>query len=311
MKTIKCAVIGVGYLGKFHAEKYAQLDAADLVSVVDSDTACAEKVAAELGCNAYTDIHDLPSDVEAVSIVTPTKTHYNVAKHFLEKGVHTLIEKPITSSVAEAEELIQLAQQHNAIIQVGHLERFNPAVTALSGVLKQPKFIESHRIAPFTLRGADVNVVLDLMIHDIDLISFLVQSKVKNIAATGTPVLSNEIDIANARIEFENGAIANVTASRAGMKKERMMRIFQEDAYLSVNLQSKSCSIYRKGDGEMFPGIPDIKMENMEYPQGDAIKDEISAFLEAINNGTDSLVPGEAGKQALEIAARITQAVGA
>jgi predicted dehydrogenase len=311
MKKCKCAVIGVGYLGKFHAEKYAALANVELVAVVDSNLVRAEEIAQALNCVAYKDYASLIGKVDAVSIVTPTKTHYQVAKFFLENGVHTLIEKPITSTVAEADELIELAKQHQVLIQVGHLERFNPAVIALHNVLKQPKFIESHRIAPFTLRGADVNVVLDLMIHDIDLLTHLVGSEVKSVLATGAPVLSNEIDIANARIEFANGAVANVTASRAGMKKERMMRIFQEDAYLSVNLQDKSCSIYRKGEGEMFPGIPDIKMESLEFPQGDAIKEEISAFVDSILHNKPSVVPGEDGKKALAIAAKITAAVGA
>ena len=310
MKQSNIAVIGVGYLGKFHAEKYASLPNVNLVAVVDFDLARAKVVAAELGCEAFTDIHDLVGKVDAVSIVTTTKSHFEVAKFCLQHGINTLIEKPITSTVAEAEELIRLAHEHKLIIQVGHLERFNPAITALHTILKQPKFIESHRIAPFTLRGADVNVVLDLMIHDIDLISFLVKSKIKSIAANGVPVLSNEIDIANARIEFENGAVANVTASRAGTKKERMMRIFQDDAYLSVNLQDKSCSIYRKGTGEMFPGIPDIKMESLSFPESDAIKDEIKAFIKALNEKSTPLVTGEDGMQALAIAEQITAAVG-
>lgn len=310
MKHCKCAVIGTGYLGNFHAQKYTALDNATLVAVVDTNLARAQEIGAKLNCDALSDYRELVGQVDAVSIVTPTKSHFEVAKFCLQNGINTLIEKPITSTVAEADELIQIAHDNNVIIQVGHLERFNPAITSLQGILKQPKFIESHRIAPFTLRGADVNVVLDLMIHDIDLISYLVKSKIKSILANGVSVLSNEIDIANARIEFENGAVANVTASRAGMKKERMMRIFQEDAYMSVNLQSKSCSVYRKGKGEMFPGIPDVKIENLEISDSDAIKDEIEAFIKAINEQSTPLVTGEDGKQALAIAEQITAAVG-
>ena len=309
MKKCRCAVIGVGYLGKFHAQKYAELADAELVAVVDNNVEQANEVAQSLDCRALTDYKELVGQVDAVSIVTPTKTHYQVAQYFLEHGIHTLIEKPITSDVQQAQELIDLAVTNGVLIQVGHLERFNSAITSLHDILKTPKFIESHRIAPFTLRGADVNVVLDLMIHDIDLIQYLVQSEIKSIAANGAPVLSSEIDIANARIEFENGAVANVTASRAGTKQERMMRIFQDDAYISVNLQDKTCSIYRKGQGEMFPGIPDIKMETLEFPQGDAIKAEIAAFLDSILNNKPSLVPGEAGKSALEIARQITEKV--
>lgn len=306
MNKLRCAVIGVGYLGKFHAEKYASLDQAELVAIVEPNEARRTEIASLLKCEGLADYRDLVGKVDAVSIVTPTKMHYDVAKFFLENGIHCLIEKPITATVSEAEALIQLAAKHNAKIQVGHLERFNPAIVGLADILSTPRFIESHRIAPFTPRGADVNVVLDLMIHDIDLIHFLVKSPIVSIAANGAPVLSNDIDIANARIEFANGAVANVTASRAGTKQERMMRIFQEDAYLSLNLQNKTCSIYRKGQGEMFPGIPDIKMENLEFPKGDAIKDEIIAFIDAIQHNTPTLVSGEDGKKALEIAEEIT-----
>jgi predicted dehydrogenase len=309
MKKSRCAVIGVGYLGKFHAQKYAELAEVELVAVVDNNLAQAEEVAKSLNCQAFTDYRELVGKVDAVSIVTPTKTHFTVAKFCLENGINTLIEKPITSDVAEAQELIDLAASKNLLIQVGHLERFNSAVVALNDILTTPKFIESHRIAPFTLRGADVNVVLDLMIHDIDLIQFLVKSKIKSIAANGATVLSSEIDIANARIEFENGAVANVTASRAGTKQERMMRIFQDDTYISVNLQDKTCSVYRKGQGEIFPGIPDIKMETLEFPLGDAIIAEIAAFIDSIINNKPTLVPGEAGKIALEIASQITDKV--
>lgn len=310
MKTCKCAVIGVGYLGKFHAEKYSKIANAELVAVVDVNQTHAQQIADEYHCEAITDYQQLVGKVDAVSIVTPTQTHFAVAQFCLQNNIHTLIEKPITTTVEQAQQLIDLSAKNNLVLQVGHLERFNPAITALQGVLKQPKFIESNRIAPFTLRGADVNVVLDLMIHDIDLISHLVGAPIKSIAANGTPILSNEIDIANARIEFANGAVANVTASRAGMKKERMMRIFQEDAYLSVNLQSKNCSIYRKGTGEMFPGIPDIKMESLELQDSDAILAEITAFIDSIINGKPIAVTGEDGKQALAIAEQITKAVG-
>ena len=308
-KRIRCAVIGVGHLGKFHAEKYAQLADAQLVAVVDNDLARAEQLASQFNCQALTDYEELIGQVDAVSIATPTQTHFEIAKFFLSHGIHSLIEKPITTTVAEAEELIQIAKQHDCLIQVGHLERFNSAVVALEPILTSPRFIESHRIAPFTPRGADVNVVLDLMIHDIDLIRYMVNSPIRSIAANGTPILTNEIDIANARIEFENGCVANVTASRAGTKQERTLRIFQHDSYLSVDLQQKTCSIYRKGSKEMFPGIPEITKETETFPQSDAIKAEIAAFLNAIRTGTPSPVSGEAGKDALATAARITEIV--
>jgi predicted dehydrogenase len=309
MKILRCAVIGVGYLGKFHAEKYATLSTTELVAVVDTDLTIAKELADKLNCQAFNDYQDLVGKVDAISIVTPTTYHYKIAKFCLEHGIHCLIEKPITTTVTEADELIALAKKYNVLIQVGHLERFNSAIVALQANLNEPKFIESHRIAPFNLRSKDVNVVLDLMIHDIDLISSLVQSDIKTIAANGAPILSDEIDIANARIEFMNGAVANVTASRAGLKQERMMRIFQADAYISINLQDKSYSIYRKGTGEMFPGIPDIKKESHEFPQGDAIKDEIAAFANSILNHQPILVTAEDGKKALEIAQQITAIV--
>lgn len=308
-KRVRCAVIGVGHLGKFHAEKYAQLPDAQLIAVVDHDLARAQQLAEQYNCEAITDFKELIGAVDAVSIVTPTQTHFDIAKFFLSHAVHCLIEKPITTTVTEANELIKIAQQQHCLIQVGHLERFNSAIIALHDILKMPRFIESHRIAPFTLRGADVNVVLDLMIHDIDLIRFLVNSPVRSIAANGAPILSNDIDIANARIEFENGCVANVTASRAGMKKERSMRIFQSDCYISVDLEQKTCSVYRKGTKEMFPGIPEITKETSTFPQSDAILAEIAAFLHAIQTKQASPVPGEAGKEALEIAARITEIV--
>ena len=311
MKKLRCAVIGVGYLGKFHAQKYAELENAELIAVVDANIEQAKNIADQFNCLALKDYHDLAGKVDAVSIVTPTKTHYTIAQFCLKEQLHVLLEKPMTSTVTEAEKLINLAKKNKLILQIGHLERFNSAITALTPILKTPKFIESYRIAPFTLRGSDVNVVLDLMIHDIDLIQYLVNAEIKSIVANGAPILSTEIDIANARIEFTNGAVANVTASRAGTKQERSMRIFQEDAYIAANLQNKSCTIYKKGNGEMFPGIPDIQMETLQLHENDAIKDEIKAFLHSIDKQEPALVSGEAGKLALETAAKITAIVGA
>ncbi len=251
MSKIKTAVIGVGYLGKFHAQKYAQLELSELVAVCDASLEIAQAIAGEHDIPAFTDYHDLIGKVEAVSIVVPTQKHYEVAKVFLENKIHVLLEKPITSTVAEAEELVKIAEQNKCVFQIGHLERFNPAVLALENELKQPLFIESNRIAPFNPRGADVNVVLDLMIHDIDIILDFANSPVKHIDANGVAVISKEIDIANARITFENGCVANVTASRVSMKSERIMRIFQHDAYISIDFQNKKLTVHKKGDGEM------------------------------------------------------------
>ena len=304
-KRIRTAVIGVGYLGQFHAEKYAQLDNAELVAVVDLDHERAAQVAEKVGARSCSDFREILGQVDAVSIVVPTQSHYEVAKAFLEKGVHVLLEKPITTTLTEADELIRIAASMKAVFQVGHLERFNPAVLALDGVVSKPGFIESIRIAPFKPRGTDVNVVLDLMIHDIDIIQNIVGSKAEHINSIGTPVFSEEEDIANARIQFANGCIANVTASRISLKSERKMRIFQPDAYISVDFQNKTFAVFRKGDGEMFPGVPNITKEEHSFGQTDALKSEIEAFLDSIATGKPPVVSGEDGRQALETALKI------
>ena len=310
MPKLKTAVIGVGYLGKFHAQKYAQLPDSELVAVCDSNAAIARAIADEHGVAVYTDYNDLLHKVDAVSIVVPTQKHYEVAKVFLDNGVHVLLEKPITSTVEQARKLVQIADQNKLVFQIGHLERFNPAVMALEDVLKEAQFIESHRIAPFNPRGADVNVILDLMIHDIDIILDFVRSPVKSIQANGVPVLSNDIDVANARIQFENGCVANVTASRVSMKSERKMRIFQPDAYITIDFQNKKLGVHRKGKGEMFPGIAEIDSLEREFEQGDALLAETAAFLKSINEHSRPVVSGEDGMRALETAFEITRLLG-
>lgn len=307
MKPLRTAVIGVGYLGRFHAQKYAALEGAELVAVADSDITQAEKVAAECGTRATTDYRSLLGEVDAVSIVVPTQLHYAIAREFLEAGVHVLLEKPMTVTVAEADELIALAKARSLVLQIGHLERFNSAVLALNGVLNGPQFIESHRLAPFNPRGADVNVVLDLMIHDIDIIQNLVRSPIRSIDANGVSVLTSEGDIANARIQFENGCVANVTASRVSMKPQRKMRIFQPDAYISIDFQDKVLSVHRKGDKEMFPGIPEITSEESIFENSDAILAETEAFLNAIRTDTPPPVTGEDGRDALKTAIQISE----
>jgi predicted dehydrogenase len=310
MQKLKIAVVGVGYLGKFHAQKYTQLPESELVAVCDSNAEVAQVIADEHGVEVYTDYNDLLGKVDAVSIVVPTQKHYEVAKIFLENGVHVLLEKPITSTVEQARELVQIANRNKLVFQIGHLERFNPAVMALEDVLKEAQFIESHRIAPFNPRGADVNVILDLMIHDIDIILDFVRSPVKSIQANGVPVLSNDIDVANARIQFENGCVANVTASRVSMKSERKMRIFQPDAYITIDFQNKKLGVHRKGTGEMFPGIAEIDSLEREFEQGDALLAESAAFLKSINEQSRPVVSGEDGMRALETAFEITRLLG-
>ena len=306
MSKIRTAVVGVGYLGKFHAQKYAALADSELVAVCDHSKDIAEQVAKECNTTAETDFTNLIGKVDAVSIVVPTQKHYEVAKQFLQNDIHVLLEKPITATVEEAQELVDIARDKQLVFQVGHLERFNPAILALESVLNKPLFIESHRVAPFNPRGADVNVILDLMIHDIDIILDIVGSPVKHIDAKGVAVLSKDIDLANVRIQFENGCVANVTASRAGMKSERKMRLVQSDAYITIDFQNKKLGIHRKGNEEMYPGIANIDSEEQSFDQGDALLAEITSFLETINNKTTPVVSGEDGKRALETAMAIT-----
>jgi predicted dehydrogenase len=307
MKKTRTAVIGVGYLGQFHAEKYALLPGAELVGVVDANPDRAAEIGAKLGAAAYTDYRLLLDRVDAVSIVVPTQDHFEVARAFLERGVHVLLEKPITVTLAEADELIRIAREQQAVFQVGHLERFNPVILALDGVVQRPGFIESVRIAPFKPRGTDVNVVLDLMIHDIDIIQHIVGSPVKQINSIGAPVFTDEEDIANARILFANGCVANVTASRISLKSERRMRIFQPDAYINLDFQNRKLAVFRKGSGEMFPGVPNVEADERSFEQGDALKSEIEAFLAAIASGTPPVVTGEDGRRALETALMINK----
>ncbi|HAU1151443.1 TPA: Gfo/Idh/MocA family oxidoreductase [Legionella pneumophila] len=306
MNKIRCAVIGVGYLGRFHAQKYQLIPNAELVAVCDVNSTVCEEVSRELNVPAYINYRDLFGKVEAVSIAATTNKHFEIAKFCLQHGIHVLIEKPITETVSQAEELIQLARQHQVKLQVGHLERFNSARLALDEYLELPLFIESQRLAPFNPRGTDVNVILDLMIHDIDIIQNIVQSPIKSIMAQGAPVLTKAIDIANARISFANHCVANVTASRISFKTERKTRIFQENSYISIDYQNKQLAVFKKGTGEMFPGIPDITRDQKEFEKGDALLEEIKAFLNCIENDSVPLVTGEEGRDALKTAEQIT-----
>lgn len=309
MKKLKCAVIGTGYLGKFHAEKYATLSDCELVAVVDINEQAAQTVAEKHGARALTNYASLLGTVDAVSIVVPTTLHYQVAKDFLNAGVHVLVEKPITVTVAEADELITIAKEKNLILQVGHLERFNPAVLGLDKEEK-PLFIESHRLSPFNPRANDVSVVLDLMIHDIDIILALVDSEIERIDASGTPVLTQGTDIANARLTFKNGCVANVTASRISMKMERKMRLFRPSSYISVDFQNRVLSKYQTGTKEMFPGVPEIISEESTFDSADALLEEIKHFVNCIHTGDNPLVSGVAGRRALATAIQITQLLG-
>lgn len=309
MNKIRCAVIGVGYLGRFHAQKYQCVPHAELVAVCDVNKEAAHKAGLELNVPAYTDYHELFGKVDAVSIAATTSMHYELAKAFLKQGIHVLLEKPITETTAQAEELIHLAKMHHAKLQVGHLERFNSARLALDAYLNNPLFIEAERLAPFTPRGADVNVVLDLMIHDIDLIQNMLKSPIVSILAQGTSVLTQTIDIAHVRLTFANHCVANLTASRVSANASRKTKIFQEDCFLSIDYQNKHFSVSKKGTGELFPGIPDLVHEQQELEQGDALLEEIKAFLKCIEEDTTPLVTGEDGLMALLTAEQITSLI--
>ena len=311
MSKIRAAVIGVGYLGRFHAQKYAQLEACELVAVVDGRQEVRDAVAAEVRTHAVADYRELLGKVDAVSVVTPTPAHFAIADAFLDAGAHVLVEKPITETPEQARALIARARDRRRILQVGHLERFNAAILAAEPHLSTPRFMECQRLAPYKERGTDVNVVLDLMIHDIDLVQSLAGSDIVSIDAIGTPVFSGEIDIANARIRFANGCVANTTASRVSLKTERKLRIFEDAAYISLDLQQKILTLIRKRDGVPQPGQLPVSIEEANLEQGDALKSEIASFLDCIRNDRKPIVSGEDGLRALETAIRITEQVHA
>lgn len=310
MTPLRTAVIGVGYLGAFHAQKYAVLPGVELVGVADCDAIRAAEVAAACGCRAFDDHRALLGLVDAVSVVVPTRQHYHVARDFLMHNVHVLVEKPITTSIEQADELIGLAEAKQLVLQVGHLERFNPVLQAAVAKVDKPLFVESVRVAPFGPRGTDVNVVLDLMIHDIELIQYLVKSPVVSIDASGAPVFTAEEDIANARIGFENGCVANVTASRISLKSERKMRVFQRDTYLILDFQNRTLLAANRQQGDLQQeASPQLQVVQQELDRSDPLLAEISSFVEAITTGNNPLVSGHAGRMALETALKINAAL--
>jgi len=311
MSKIRAAVIGVGYLGRFHAQKYAQLAECELVAVVDGREEVRKAVAGEVGTQGLAGYRELLGKVDAVSVVTPTPAHFEIADAFLSAGAHVLVEKPITETPEQARTLIAQAAKFKRILQVGHLERFNAAVLAAEPHISSPRFMECTRLAPYKERGTDVNVVLDLMIHDIDLLQSLANSDIESIEAIGTPVFSGEIDIANARIRFTNGCVANTTASRVSMKTERKLRIFEDAAYISLDLQQKILTLIRKREGVPQPGQLPVSIEEANLEQGDALKSEIESFLDCIRNNKRPIVSGEDGLRALETAIRISEQVHA
>jgi len=311
---LKVGVLGAGHLGKIHLKLLNQSSKYDLIGFFDPSKENATKVANEFGYNSFNSVDELIDAVEVVDIVTPTLSHFDCAKKSIEKGCHIFIEKPIAKTVLEAEAIRTLASQYHVKGQVGHVERFNPAFTAVKDKINNPMFIETHRLAEFNPRGTDVPVVLDLMIHDIDIILSSVNSKVKNVHASGISVISETPDIANARIEFENGCVANLTASRISMKNMRKTRFFQKDAYISVNFLSKESEIVRIQDAPNDPGEfamilkndagieKQIYFESPEVTDNNAILDELETFADAINNNTTPIVTLSAGTEALRIA---------
>ncbi|TRZ91123.1 MAG: gfo/Idh/MocA family oxidoreductase [Rhodocyclaceae bacterium] len=310
---LRAAVIGVGYLGRFHAQKYAALGGVELVGVVDANPETAQRVAKELDVAAFTDYRELLGahpKVDLASVASTTETHHAVARDCLAAGVHVLAEKPITVTVAQADELIVLADAGNLVLQVGHLERFNPAWLAVKDKIKRPVFIEAHRMAPFKARGIDVSVVLDLMIHDLDLILPLVGSPVADLRASGVSVLTDGVDIANARIEFANGCVANLTASRTSTASLRRLRVFQHHEYISVDFGDRRIGISRRRDA-LVEGEEPIDTETIQQPPGDALMTEIIAFVAAVRDGTPPVVSGREGRDALAIALEIDRMIAA
>jgi len=303
---IKVGVVGVGYLGRFHAEKYAKLPDVELVGIVDADALRSAQLAKQLDTRAFTDPAQLFGLVDAVSIVVPTALHYRIAKQFLDQGIHVLLEKPITVTLEEADELIRLADSRGLVLQIGHIERFNPAVTMVKTRLKAPRYMTAERSAPFTVRCTDVNVVLDLMIHDLDIVTDLAGAEPKEVSAAGASVITNEIDIALARIVFQNGCIADILASRVSDEKKRALRVFDENIVYTSDYQSQQAVLSKRGSKT----APELVTEDISTERRDTLNDEIRAFVSSVKSGTRPLVSGVDGRRALALALTITESIG-
>lgn len=321
MQKLRIAVVGVGHLGKEHARIYKKLPEVELVGVVDIQAKQAEKIAQLYNTYPFLNYRNIIDKVDAVSIAVPTKSHYPIAKEFLQHGIHVMIEKPMTGTVPEAKELIEISKKKNIVLQAGYIERFNPAIIAIKKLLINPKFIECHRLSPFTFRSADIGVVLDLMIHDIDIILHITGSKVKKFDAVGVNVISDKEDIANVRIQFMNGCVANVTASRVSLTPMRKMRLFSEDSYISIDYQKKDALIYKKSpeltlkklniSGMDVSTIADLKsyvfgdllkIEHIKMDDDEPLKKELESFVNCIKEHNEPIVSGEEGLKAIEVA---------
>ncbi len=306
-RRLRAAVVGVGHLGRFHAEKYSANPGVELVTVVDTDEERGRAIGESLGVPWQPDHRRLRGRVECASVAVPTPAHFAVARDLLEAGIDVLVEKPLTTSVPEGKRLLELAVRGSRVLQVGHLERFNPAMRALGGRVTEPRFIECQRLAQFGERGTDVDVVLDLMIHDLDLILTMVASPVRAVEAVGVPVLTPSVDIANARIRFANGCIANLTASRVSLRRERKLRIFQADAYFSIDFDERRGRVVRREPDDT--GQPSLTFEDLEVREGDALEEEIEAFVQAVRARQPPPVTGWDGLRALEVAHVIRESV--
>ncbi len=299
---ILMAVVGVGYFGRIHAEKISRLPSAKLVAVADIDAKRAAEMGDLFGVDSVTDYRDLLGQIDAVSVVVPTSEHYQVASAFLEHGVDVLVEKPMTSDLESAQKLTEIARSKDRVLQVGHLERFSGMVEALQRRIHRPLYIDSVRIAPFKPRGTDINVILDLMIHDLDLILCLVDAPILSVDAAGSAVFSDSEDISSARIKFANGCVANIVASRISLKTERRMRIFEPHQYVAVDFDRRTIKTMRKGPGRLSPGALNIEIEEKDYQEGDPLEREIDAFLRSVASRQKPIVSGEEGAEALEAA---------
>ena len=306
MSKIRVAVIGIGYLGEFHAEKYKANKNAELVAIVDTDRSRRDVVSKKLDVKSYSSYESIINEVDAVSIVVPTNLHYKVASYFISNNKHVLIEKPFASSVSEAKKLKKLASKRDIVLQVGHLERFNKAFVKLKNIVKNPVFIECNRISPFKIRGTEVNVIMDLMIHDLDIVMSLNNSNIKNIQANGASVLTNKTDIANARITFENGCVCNLSASRISEKIERKMRVFQKDSYFSLDYQDCELDSYKK----VISGkIKRIEKNKNNFINNDPLNEEIKSFIECIKKSENPVIDAADGIKALQYAIKISNLI--
>jgi predicted dehydrogenase len=312
MKDLRAAVVGVGYFGAFHAQKYAAIPGVELVAVVDANPRRGADIAASLGTRACACLAELPGRIDIASVAVPTQHHAAVAAQLIDAGVHVLVEKPMVRTLQEADALIAAARAKGVLLQVGHLERFNGALLAVRDRIAAPMFIESHRLAPFKPRSTDVDIVLDVMIHDLDLILGLVPSRVREVRANGVPVLTDHADIAHARLEFENGCVANLTASRVSTKSMRKTRLFQRDCYISIDLQSGEVTVAAKRAGPSpIAGMPPIELRDFRAETGDPLMAEVRAFVEAVRSGNPAPVDGDDGRRALALALEIRERIAA